>query len=71
MPRSKSVSRDKPENPKEKALTCIRPSYTLSDTLEPDSNETESLMVNRFLDTLAEVSISIASRMKCKGEDQQ
>jgi len=56
------VGRGKPENREEKALTCIHPSYTLSDTLEPDSNETESLIVKNFLNTLADVSISIASR---------
>ncbi len=71
MPRSMKVDRDKPENYEEKALTCIHPPYTLFDTPEPDSNETESLIVKHFLDTLAEVSISIASRMKCKGEDQR
>lgn len=65
------VDRDKPKNQEDKALTCIRPAYTLSDTPEPDSNGTESLMIKHFLDTLAEVSISIASRMKCKEEDQQ
>ena len=62
MPRSRLVSRDKPENRQEKALTCIHPSYTLSDTPEPDSNETESLIVKNFLNTLAEIALSIASR---------
>jgi hypothetical protein len=52
-------------------LTRIRDAYTLFDTPEPDSNETESLIVKNFLDTLAEVTIAIASRMKCKGEDQR
>ena len=54
--------RDKPENQEEKALTCIHPAYTLSNTPEPDSNETESLIVKIFLNTLAEISLSIASR---------
>ena len=62
MPRSMKVHRDKPENYEEKALTCIHPSYTLSDTPEPDSNETESLIVKNFLNTLAEIALSIASR---------
>ena len=71
MHRSAKVDRDNPENQEEKALTCIRSAYTLFDTPEPDSNGTESLMIKHFLDTLAEVTIAIASRMKCKGEDQQ
>ncbi len=71
MPGSTKVVRDKSENQEEKALTCIHPAYTLFHTPEPDSNETESLIVKKFLDTLAEVTIAIASRMKCKGEDQQ
>ncbi len=56
------MARDNHENYEEKALTCIRPSYTLSDTPEPDSNETESLIVKNFLNTLAEIALSIASR---------
>ena len=54
--------RDNREDNEEKALTCIHPSYTLSDTPEPDSNETESLIVKNFLNTLAEIALSIASR---------
>ena len=46
----------------EKALTCIHTSYTLSDTPEHDSDETESLIVKNFLNTLAEIALSIASR---------
>lgn len=70
MPRSMKVDRDKPENQEEKALTCIHPSYTLSDTPEPDSNETESLIVKDFLHTLADVSLSIASRNSKKDGGQ-
>ena len=65
------MDRGKRENLQDKALTCIHLAYTLFDTPEPDSNGTESLMIKHFLDTLAEVSISIASRMKCKEEDQR
>ncbi len=54
--------RDNHENYEEKALTCIRSAYTLSDTPEPDSNETESLIVKNFLNTLAEIALSISSR---------
>ena len=56
------MDRDKSENQEEKALTCIHPAYTLSDTPEPESTETESLIVNNFLNALAEVALSIASR---------
>jgi len=34
----------------------------MADTPEPDSNETESLIVKNFLNTLAEIALSIASR---------
>jgi len=71
MPGSMKVDKDKSENQEEKALTCIHRAYTLFDTPEPDSNETEGMIVKNFLNTLAEVTIAIASRMKCKGEDQQ
>ena len=71
MPRSMNVDRDKPENQEEKALTCIHPSYTLFDTPEPESTETENLMVKNFLDTLAEVSLSIASRNARKDGESQ
>jgi len=64
-----SVEKDKnSENNRLNVLTRIHPSYTLSDTPEPDSNETESLILKNFLNTLAEVSISIASR---NGEKNQ
>ena len=56
------ADRDKSENHEEKALTCIRPAYTLSDTPESESSKTESLMVKNFLNTLAEISLSISSR---------
>ena len=62
MSRSMKVNRDKPKNQEEKALTRIRPAYTLFDTPEPDSNETENLIVKNFLNTLADISLSIASR---------
>ena len=62
MPGSRKVVRDKFEKHEEKMLTCIHPAYTLFDTPEPDLNETESLIVKNFLNTLAEISLSIASR---------
>ncbi len=62
MPGSRKVVRDKSENQEEKALTCIHPAYTLFDTPEPESTETESLIVKNFLNALAEISLSISSR---------
>lgn len=44
------------ENEK-KALTSIHDAYTLSNT-----NEVDSVMLNNFLNTLAEVAMAIASR---------
>ena len=52
--------RDNSENYEEKALTCIHPSYTLSGT--NDGNEVDEMMVKDFLNTLAEIALSIASR---------
>ena len=65
------MDRDNHKNQEEKALTCIHHAYTLFDTPEPDSNGTESLMVKNFLDTLAEVSLSIASRNARKDGESQ
>ena len=62
------MNRYKPETQEEKALTCIRSSYTLSNTPEPDSNETESLILKNFVKTLAEIALSIASRKSSDGE---
>ena len=53
------------DEPTSEGLTCIRAAYTVSTPHEPHTDETdevESLMVRRFLYTLAEVSLAIASR---------
>ncbi|MDD4860059.1 MAG: hypothetical protein PHR56_07665 [Dehalococcoidales bacterium] len=42
-------------------LTGIHPSYTVSAT--PD-DEVNQLMINHFLNTLAEIALAIASRCK-------
>ena len=42
-------------------LTCIRDAYTLASTAEQWS-ETDKLMINNFLNTLAEVAIAVANR---------
>ena len=48
---------NKEENHNPDALTSIRGTYTLSNT--DDANE---IMKNHFLETLADISLSIASR---------
>ena len=48
-----------PKDP-EKALTSIRDAYTLSNT--QDAEEVDKLMVNQFLNALAEIALAIASR---------
>lgn len=45
----------------EKALTCIRPEYTLATTFSGEE-ELNGLMIRQFLDTLTEVALSVASR---------
>ena len=42
-------------------LTCIRDAYTLSATHE-DASEVDQLMVKDFLNALAEVALTVASR---------
>lgn len=56
---------DPPEIPDQRgpdSLTCILPAYTLGCTNEPESEEMNKVIVKNFIDTLAEVSISIAKR---------
>ena len=43
-------------------LTRIRNAYTVGDTDDPETEEMNDLIVKSFIDTLAEVSLSIASR---------
>jgi hypothetical protein len=50
-----------PENYDKNPLTCIHNSYTVSGTR--DGNEVDELIVKHFLNTLAEVSLSIVSRL--------
>ena len=58
------MNRDNFEKSGKESLTGIHPPYTMYRTTEPDTNGTEGLIVKHFLDTLAEVSLSIASRME-------
>jgi hypothetical protein len=43
-------------------LTGIRDEYTLANTPAPDTGETDQLIMDNFLKTLAEVAVNIASR---------
>lgn len=43
-------------------LTRIRNAYTVGDTDDLETEEMNDLIVKRFINTLAEVSLSIASR---------
>ncbi len=43
-------------------LTCIRIAYTLASPEETNANEVDRLMIKHFLDTMAEVALSVASR---------
>ncbi len=43
-------------------LTRIRNAYTVGDTNDPETEEMNNLIVKIFINTLAEVSLSIASR---------
>jgi hypothetical protein len=58
------LSEFSPKDP-EKALTSIRGAYTLSNTQGAD--EVEKVMVNQFLNTLAEVALTVASRRTRNG----
>ena len=50
------------DKPATEALTSIHGAYTLHTPHEPDTNEVDDLMVRRFLHTLAEISLAVASR---------
>ena len=55
-----------PENisPKtdENVLTCIHDAYTVSATNETENSEVDEIIVKHFLETLAEVALSISAR---------
>ena len=50
------------ENNDNNLLTGIGLAYTVGDTSEPETQEMNQLIVRNFSNTLAEVSLSIASR---------
>lgn len=65
------MARDNGKENQEKALTCIHPSYTIPCTPEPESKERDELIVKYFLNNLAEVSFSIASRINAEKENRK
>ena len=50
------------DNNDKNLLTRIRNAYTVGDTNDPETEEINDLIVKSFINTLAEVSLSIASR---------
>ena len=57
-----------PEEKRLDVLTGIPPAYTLGDNTEPESEEMNKVIVKNFIETLAEISMSIAER-KLRSED--
>jgi hypothetical protein len=55
------------ENKDNSLLTCIHPAYTLS--AKDDACEVNELMIKEFLNALADISLTIASR-KVEETDQ-
>jgi hypothetical protein len=43
-------------------LTSIRDPYTLSNTTPEETGEYDQVLVNQFLNTLAEIALNVASR---------
>ena len=56
------------QNNDETVLTGIPQAYTVSATPEIESSEVDEIMIRDFLQTLAEISLAIASRTKNSGE---
>jgi hypothetical protein len=52
--------RGEPERTSNESLTCIRDAYTLATTSE--GSELDDIMLQHFIETLAEVALSVASR---------
>jgi hypothetical protein len=44
------------------ALTSIHSTYTLAATDKTESNEMDNVIIRHFIETVAEISLSIASR---------
>ena len=53
---------EKPEKRRESVLTGIQSAYTVSATPETNTSEVDEIMIKEFLQTLADISLAIASR---------
>jgi hypothetical protein len=64
---------DRPDfnNGPSEALTSIHHTYTLAATNDIEGSEVERLMVKHFIETLAEISLAIASRKINEQEQSQ
>ena len=52
------------KNNTDNLLTRIHDTYTLLNTTEPDYNQSDQLIIDNFLHTLAQIAVSIAARKK-------
>jgi len=50
------------ENKRPYVLTCIHDAYTLSTTQDDDSSEVDKVIIANFLQTLAEIALTVAFR---------
>ena len=49
-------------NQDQSLLTSIRSPYTLSNTTPEEAGEYDKIIINQFLNTLAEIALNVASR---------
>jgi len=50
------------ENKRPYVLTCIHDAYTLSTTQDDDPSEVDKVIIDNFLQTLAEIALTVAFR---------
>ena len=53
---------DYSSSPAVNGLTGINPEYTVSAANEPETSEVDKVMIDHFINKLAEVALNIASR---------
>jgi hypothetical protein len=53
---------EKFQSSRQNLLTCIHHAYTLAATNDSETTEIDQIMIRHFIETLAEISLSIASR---------
>ena len=59
------------ENDGTEALTSIHGTYTLAATNEPETSEVDKMILRHFIETLAEIAISVASRKINRGDQDR